>query len=257
VIDVSKSNVLAAAIFGACLPFIFAAMTMMAVGRAATMMIVEVRRQIKELNLLTDPSAVPQYQECVAISTQASIYEMIIPGVLAIISPLFIGFLLGPEALGGMLVGGITCGFMLAVYMANAGGAWDNAKKYVEAGNLVVGGKVVQKSGEDGIHAATVTGDTIGDPFKDTSGPALNILIKLMTMISLVFAQGQFRGLKAYKKWWISAIIAAVFLILAFGLTKWMRAKGFGKMPDTGKTMESEQPEESGLLNGTELTQQA
>merc|ERR1719326_157681 len=143
---------------------------MMAVGRAATMMIVEVRRQIKELNLLTDPDPQPDYTRCVAISTQASVFEMIIPGVLAICAPLFLGFLLGPEALGGMLVGGITCGFMLAVYMANAGGAWDNAKKWVEAGELVVAGVPVRKGSE--IHAATVTGDTIGDPFKDTSGPS-------------------------------------------------------------------------------------
>merc|ERR1719319_669976 len=129
---------------------------------------------------------------------------MIIPGVLAIIAPLFMGYLLGPEALGGMLVGGITTGFMLAVYMANAGGAWDNAKKWVEAGNLIVNGRVVQKYGKDGIHAATVAGDTIGDPFKDTSGPALNILMKLMTMISLVFAKNQFSGIKPYEKWWIA-----------------------------------------------------
>merc|ERR1712176_264110 len=229
-IDVSEPHVLAGAIFGACLPFIFAAMTMMAVGRAATMMIVEVRRQIREYDLLGD-NPKPDYTRCVAISTQASVYEMIIPGVLAIIAPLFIGFLLGPEALGGMLVGGITTGFMLAVYMANAGGAWDNAKKWVEAGNLVVQGKVVQKNGKDGIHAATVTGDTIGDPFKDTSGPALNILMKLMTMISLVFAEKQFAGIEPYEKWWVSLIIGILFMIMTVGLTLWMRAQGFGKMP--------------------------
>merc|ERR1712173_178252 len=229
-IDVSQPHTLAGAMFGACLPFIFAALTMMAVGRAATMMIVEGRRQIKEYDLLGD-NPKPDYTRCVAISTQASIYEMIIPGVLAIIAPLFIGFLLGAEALGGMLVGGITCGFMLAVYMANAGGAWDNAKKWVEAGNLVINGKVVEKHGKDGIHAATVAGDTIGDPFKDTSGPALNILMKLMTMISLVFAEKQFKGIKEYEKWWISLIIAILFMILAVGLTLWMRKQGFGKMP--------------------------
>merc|ERR1719384_630297 len=142
-------------------------------------MIEEVRRQIKLYDLLSDDPKVPDYDRCIEISTNASVMEMIIPGLLAVASPLFIGYLLGPEALGGMLVGGITCGFMLAVYMANSGGAWDNAKKYVEAGNLIVNGKVVQKNGKDGIHAATVTGDTIGDPFKDTSGPALNILMKL------------------------------------------------------------------------------
>jgi len=243
-IDVSEPHVLAGALFGACLPFIFAAMTMMAVGRAATMMIVEVRRQIKELNLLTDPDPKPDYTKCVAISTQASVYEMIIPGVLAICAPLFLGFLLGPEALGGMLVGGICCGFMLAVYMANAGGAWDNAKKWVEAGNLIVNGRVVQKHGKDGIHAATVAGDTIGDPFKDTSGPALNILMKLMTMISLVFAKNQFNGLKIYEKWWIALIIGVSFMVLATGLTLWMRAQGFGKMP----SIPVADDEENGLL---------
>jgi len=230
-IDVSKSEVLAGAIFGACLPFIFAAMTMMAVGRAATMMIVEVRRQIKELDLLGDNPKVPEYSKCVAISTQASVYEMIIPGVLAIVAPLFIGYLLGAEALGGLLVGGICSGFMLAVYMANAGGAWDNAKKWVEGGQMKVNGKVVKKG--SAIHDATVTGDTIGDPFKDTSGPSLNILMKLMTMISLVFASKQFKNVGPYdpNKWYIAVIIAILFVILATSLTFWMRSQGFGKTP--------------------------
>jgi len=232
VIDVSRSEVLAGAIFGACLPFIFAAMTMMAVGRAATMMIVEVRRQIKELHLLSEDDAIrqaPDYNRCVAISTEASVLEMIIPGVLAIVAPLFIGYLLGAEALGGMLVGGICCGFMLAVYMANAGGAWDNAKKWVEGGNMFVGGVKVKKG--TAIHDATVTGDTIGDPFKDTSGPSLNILMKLMTMISLVFASKQFKDLEAYDKWYVALVIAVLFIILATSLTMYMRAKGFGKTP--------------------------
>jgi len=233
-IDVSRSEVLAGAIFGACLPFIFAALTMMAVGRAATMMIVEVRRQIKELNLLSDDPALrkdPDYTRCVAISTRASVFEMIIPGILAIVAPLFIGYLLGAEALGGMLVGGICCGFMLAIYMANAGGAWDNAKKWVEGGNMMVGGVKVVK-GTD-IHSATVTGDTIGDPFKDTSGPSLNILMKLMTMISLVFAKKQFYQLEAYNadKWYYAVIIAVIFIVIAVTLTLWMRSQGFGKTP--------------------------
>jgi len=220
---------------------------MMAVGRAATMMIVEVRRQIKELGLLNEANpGTPEYEKCVAISTEASVYEMIIPGVLAIVAPLFVGFLLGPEALGGMLVGGITCGFMLAVYMANAGGAWDNAKKWVEAGNLEVNGVKVIKNGDDGIHAATVTGDTIGDPFKDTSGPSLNILMKLMTMISLVFAKEQFAGLEKYDKWWVSLITGVLFLALTVGLTMWMRSKGMGKMPPMPAKSADE---ENGLLN--------
>merc|ERR1719419_1293696 len=233
-IDVSRSEVLAGAIFGACLPFIFAALTMMAVGRAATMMIVEVRRQIKELHLLSDDPDVrkePDYTRCVAISTRASVFEMIIPGVLAIAAPLFVGYLLGAEALGGMLVGGICCGFMLAVYMANAGGAWDNAKKWVEGGNMIVSGVKVIKVTD--IHSATVTGDTIGDPFKDTSGPSLNILMKLMIMISLVFASKQFYQLKPYDpdKWFIAVIIAAIFTVIAVCLTLWMRSQGFGKTP--------------------------
>merc|ERR1712178_316632 len=138
--------------------------------------------------------------------------EMIIPGLLSIASPLFVGYLLGPEALGGMLVGGITCGFMLAVYMANSGGAWDNAKKWVEAGEFKYEGVVVKKGTP--IHAAVVSGDTIGDPFKDTSGPSLNILMKLMTMISLVFAPEAFKGLKVYEMWWVATIIMVVFLII-------------------------------------------
>merc|ERR1712142_1066304 len=161
-----------------------------------------------------------------------------------------IGYLLGAEALGGMLVGGICCGFMLAIYMANAGGAWDNAKKWVEGGNMIVSGVKVIK-GTD-IHSATVTGDTIGDPFKDTSGPSLNILMKLMTMISLVFANKQFYQLKPYDpdKWYIAVIIAVFFALLATCLTCWMRKKGFGKTPkelnvlavDEVETQEEQQP---------------
>merc|ERR1719436_1324610 len=166
VIDVTESSVLSAAIFGACLPYIFAALTMMAVGRAATMMIGEVRKQFEERNLLgkrAGPIGKPDYKECVDISTKASLWEMIIPGTLAVCAPLIIGFFLGAEALGGMLVGGITSGFMLAVYMANAGGAWDNAKKFIEAGGLGEG-----KGKKSSNHKAAVVGDTVGDPFKDT-----------------------------------------------------------------------------------------
>merc|ERR1712014_201674 len=202
---------------------------MMAVGRAATMMIEEVRRQIKVYDLLSDDPKVPDYDKCIEISTNASVMEMIIPGLLAVASPLFIGYLLGPEALGGMLVGGITCGFMLAVYMANSGGAWDNAKKYVEAGLLLdEHGKPIKKGTP--IHAAVVSGDTIGDPFKDTSGPSLNILMKLMTMISLVFAKDQFNGKEKFDDWYIALIIGIVFMIVAVVLTKYMRAQGFGKL---------------------------
>jgi len=229
-VDVSQSEVLAATIFGACLPFIFAAMTMLAVGRAATMMIQEVRRQIKQYGLLTENPQTPDYNRCIAISTEASVVEMIIPGLLAVVSPLFIGYLLGPEALGGLLVGGITCGFMLAVYMANSGGAWDNAKKYVEAGLLTLPGAKEPVGKGTEIHAAVVTGDTIGDPFKDTSGPSLNILMKLMTMISLVFAKDQFKGKDTWDKWYIAVIIAVVFMLITVPLTLWMRKQGFGKL---------------------------
>merc|ERR550525_1557475 len=176
-------------------------------------MIGEVRDQFKKENLLgkdkTKPIGRPDYKKCVDISTRASLFEMIIPGTAAIVSPLAVGFLLGAEALGGLLVGGITSGFMLAVFMSNAGGAWDNAKKYVKAGSL---GQGKGKRSEN--HKAVVVGDTIGDPFKDTSGPALNILIKLMTMISLVFVKSVFRGNKAWdtdSPWWVGLIILAVF----------------------------------------------
>jgi len=249
VIDVTSSSVLSAAIFGACLPYIFAAMTMMAVGRAATMMIGEVRKQFEERNLLGKrPGAIgrPDYKRCVDISTKASLWEMIIPGTLAVCAPLIIGFFLGAEALGGMLVGGITSGFMLAVYMANAGGAWDNAKKFIEAGGLGEG-----KGKKSSNHKAAVVGDTVGDPFKDTSGPALNILIKLMTMISLVFGKAVFadKGEFEADRWWIGLIITVAFCVMAGGLTMLMRHWNFGKIPEMDKKTEVE------LSNkGTEAT---
>lgn len=232
-IDVTKSAVLASAIFGACLPYLFAAMTMMAVGRAATMMIGEVRKQFEEENLLGKrPGRIgkPNYARCVDISTQASLWEMIIPGTLAVCAPLINGFFLGAEALGGMLVGGITSGFMLAVYMANSGGAWDNAKKYIEAGGLGEG-----KGKKSSNHKAAVVGDTVGDPFKDTSGPALNILIKLMTMISLVFGKNVFAGQGEFEsdRWWIGLIITVTFLVGATGLTLLMRKWNFGRIPES------------------------
>merc|ERR1719420_2749839 len=239
-IDVTKSAVLAAAILGACLPYIFAALTMMAVGRAATMMIGEVRHQFETLNLLgkrPGPIGRPDYKRCVDISTKASLWEMIIPGTLAVCAPLAIGFFLGAEALGGMLVGGITSGFMLAVYMANAGGAWDNAKKFIEAGGLGEG-----KGKKSSNHKAAVVGDTVGDPFKDTSGPALNILIKLMTMISLVFGKNVFEGEGEFEsdKWYIGLIIFIAFMAGAIGLTMLMRKWGFGRIPESSETADVE-----------------
>ena len=180
IIDVSVPNVFIGLLIGAMLPFLFCSITMMAVGKAAYSIVHEVRRQFKEITGLMEGTADPDYASCIAISTHSALREMIVPGVLAVAAPLTVGIVLGPEALGGLLVGSLASGFLLAITMANAGGAWDNAKKYVEQGHL--GGK-----GSD-AHKATVVGDTVGDPFKDTSGPSLNILIKLMSMVALVFA---------------------------------------------------------------------
>ena len=167
-------------LIGSMLPFLFSALTMMAVGKAAHEIVVEVRRQFKEIPGLMEGTGKPDYKACVGISTESALREMIIPGSLAVVVPLVVGFVLGKEALAGLLIGTTGSGFLLAVMMANAGGAWDNAKKYIEKGEY--GGK-----GSD-AHKAAVVGDTVGDPFKDTSGPSLNILIKLMSIVSLVFA---------------------------------------------------------------------
>jgi K(+)-stimulated pyrophosphate-energized sodium pump len=165
---------------GGMLPFLFSALTMEAVGRAAGSMVEEVRRQFREIPGLMEGTGTPDYTRCVSISTASALREMIVPGVMAVTVPLLVGFVLGKEALGGTLAGALVTGVLMAIFMANAGGAWDNAKKFVEAGNL--GGKGSE------AHKATVVGDTVGDPFKDTSGPSLNILIKLMSIVSLVFA---------------------------------------------------------------------
>ena len=180
-LDIGNVEVFIGLFLGAMLPFVFAALTIDAVGRAAAAMIEEVRRQFREIPGLREgkEGVKPDSARCVAISTEASLKEMVIPGGLAIIVPLVIGFI-DVNALGGFLAGSLVSGFALAIYMSNAGGAWDNAKKYIEAGNH--GGK-----GSD-AHAAAVIGDTVGDPFKDTSGPAMNILIKVMTIVSLIFA---------------------------------------------------------------------
>ena len=178
--DLLNVNVMMGLIVGSIMPFLFSALTMQAVGRAANAMIQEVRRQFREIEGLMEGTAPADYARAVDISTRGAMREMVLPGVLAIIAPVAVGAILGAEALGGLLVGAIATGFLLAIMMANAGGAWDNAKKWVEKGNH--GGK-----GSD-QHAAVVVGDTVGDPFKDTSGPALNILIKLMSIVALVFA---------------------------------------------------------------------
>lgn len=166
-------------ILGGMLPFIFCSMTMSSVGKAAGKIVVEVRRQFKQIKGLMSGKAKPKYARCVEIATKAAQKEMIMPTLLAIASPIIVGLLLGPEAVGGLLIGTLVTGFVIAVFMANAGGAWDNAKKYIEEGNF--GGKGSEQ------HKAAVVGDTVGDPFKDTSGPSLNILIKLMSVVSLVF----------------------------------------------------------------------
>ena len=165
---------------GAMLPFLFSAMTMNSVGKAANQMIEEVRRQFREDKGIMEGTSKPDYANCVDISTMAALKEMVVPGIMAIIAPLAVGLILGPAALGGMLGGALSSGVLLAIMMANAGGAWDNAKKYIEEGHF--GGK-----GSD-PHKAAVVGDTVGDPFKDTSGPSINILIKLMTIVAVVFA---------------------------------------------------------------------
>lgn len=165
---------------GAMLPFLFSAMTMNSVGKAANQMIEEVRRQFRENKGIMEGTVKPDYARCVDISTGAALKEMVIPGLMAIIAPLAVGIVLGTEALGGMLAGALSAGVLLAIMMANAGGAWDNAKKFIEAGNY--GGKGSEP------HRAAVVGDTVGDPFKDTSGPSINILIKLMTIVAVVFA---------------------------------------------------------------------
>ena len=180
VFDLRDTNVLMGLMLGSMMPFLFAALTMQAVGRAANAMVTEVRRQFREIAGLLEGTAPADYARAVDISTRGAMREMVLPGVLAVIAPIAVGAILGPEALGGLLIGSIATGFLLAIMMANAGGAWDNAKKYIEAGHM--GGKGSQQ------HAAAVVGDTVGDPFKDTSGPSLNILIKLMSIVALVFA---------------------------------------------------------------------
>ena len=181
VFNLLDADVMIGLIIGGMLPFLFSALTMKAVGDAANAMIEEVRRQFREIPGLREgvPGVKPDAARAVDISTRGALRAMILPGLIAVIAPILVGAWLGGETLGGMLMGAIATGFLLAIFMANAGGAWDNAKKYVELGNY--GGK-----GSD-AHAAAVTGDTVGDPLKDTSGPSLNILLKLMAIVSLIF----------------------------------------------------------------------
>jgi H(+)-translocating pyrophosphatase len=225
--DVADPIVLGGILFGSVLPLVFAALTMLSVRKAATSIILEVRRQFQANPRLLEEDYEgtgkdgPDYERCIAISTQTSVNEMILPGGLAILSPLFIGFLVGPKCLAGALAGAIGTGFMMAVMMSNAGGAWDNAKKYVE-----LDAEAKKKYGGKGtdVHKACVVGDTVGDPFKDTSGPALNILIKLMSMVSLVFAP--LMKTKDWETWYVGLIIGIVIIVLCVSIYFWIW-KGF------------------------------
>ena len=179
-VDLMNPTVLVGVFIGAMMSFLFCGLTMNAVGRAAQKMVAEVRRQFREIKGILTKEAVPDYARCVEISTRGAQHEMLFPSLIAIIVPVVVGLVLGVAGVMGLLIGGLGSGFVLAIFMANSGGAWDNAKKYVEEGNL--GGKNSE------CHKATVVGDTVGDPFKDTSGPSLNILVKLMSMVSIVMA---------------------------------------------------------------------
>ena len=179
-IDILNPKVIVGLFIGGMLPFLFSALTMESVSKAAYQMIEEVRRQFRTISGIMEGTGKPDYKSCVAISTTAALKEMLVPGVMAVAAPLVVGILLGTDALGGLLAGSLVTGVLMAIFMSNAGGAWDNAKKYIEEGNH--GGKGSE------AHKAAVVGDTVGDPFKDTSGPSINILIKLMTIVSLVFA---------------------------------------------------------------------
>jgi K(+)-stimulated pyrophosphate-energized sodium pump len=178
-ISLTEPAVMIGLLIGGMLPFLFSSFAMTAVGKAAFEMIEEVRRQFKNIKGLMQGKAEADYTTCVDIATKAALKQMIAPGLLAVLAPLLIGFVLGVEALGGMLAGALVSGVLMAIFMANAGGAWDNAKKWIESGKL--GGKGSY------AHKAAVVGDTVGDPFKDTAGPSINILIKLMSIVALVF----------------------------------------------------------------------
>ncbi|WP_304342750.1 sodium-translocating pyrophosphatase [Chryseobacterium koreense] len=184
-IDIYRADVLAGLFIGGMIPFIFSSLAITAVGKAAMAMVEEVRRQFREIPGILEGKAVPEYEKCVAISTDASIKKMLLPGAIAIVSPLLVGFIFGPEVLGGFLAGATVSGVLMGMFQNNAGGAWDNAKKSFEKG-VDISGKTYFKGSDP--HKASVTGDTVGDPFKDTSGPSMNILIKLMSIVSLVIA---------------------------------------------------------------------
>jgi K(+)-stimulated pyrophosphate-energized sodium pump len=184
-IDIYKADVLSMLFVGGMIPFIFSSLAIRAVGEAAMAMVEEVRRQFRTIPGIMEGTGKPEYDKCVAISTEASLKKMVLPGAIALCAPLLVGFLAGPEALGGMLAGATVSGVLMGMFQNNAGGAWDNAKKSFENGVEINGEKFYKKSEP---HKASVTGDTVGDPFKDTSGPSMNILIKLMSIVALVIA---------------------------------------------------------------------
>lgn len=223
-IDLLDAYPIVGCLIGALLPYVFGAMTMLAVNRAAQRMIWEVRRQFKEKPGILTRTEKPDYNRCVRISTESSLREMILPGGLAILTPLVVGYLLGSRTLTGMLVGALCSGYLLGVLMSNAGGAWDNAKKWVEGDNL---GKHNGKKSE--CHKAAVTGDTVGDPFKDTSGPSLNILIKLMTRFAFVLAPTF--ALEPFSNQESQLIIGIIILVISALFAFW--ASKFGKGDDT------------------------
>jgi len=270
-VSVEDPVVLGGMLLGSTLPFLFAALTMLSVGKAAEAMIIEVRRQFAEYPELKTatatgwkcPPGVPEYEKCVAISTQAAIVEMFVPGIVAIFAPPACGYLLGSKALVGMLVGALVTGILLAITMANAGGAWDNAKKYVEKGGLGEG-----KGKGTMYHDAVVVGDTVGDPFKDTSGPALNILIKMMSLISLVLAPS-FRNTNATGNafgdgWFVGliviilvGIVILVYLKLTEETTIDLGAVGKDKAPSAAATVDEPKAEDASKseeTSGVEMT---
>jgi len=227
-VDVLDKVVLPGVLFGAMLPFVFAALTMLSVGRAAESVMWECRDQLNRK--FFPPNEKLDAQKCVRICSHSSLREMVPPGTLAVVVPVVIGMALGPKGLLGLLLGAISSGFLLAVMMSNAGGAWDNAKKWVEKGGL---GK--DKGKHSLQHKATVVGDTVGDPFKDTSGPSLNILIKLMSIVSLVIApilvkkdeNGNEIPKSDWEDWWAALIIIAVLMIFAWIYKVFMSKYGY------------------------------
>merc|ERR1711968_366652 len=228
-IDLADPVVFAGLLFGAMLPFLFAAFTMLSVRKAAGSIIEEVRRQFHEIKGLMEGTAQAEHEKCVRICTACSVEEMILPGSYAVLAPLFVGFLIGPACLAGMLGGAIASGAMLAIMMSNAGGAWDNSKKYIEIEGMC-GGKGTE------THKACVVGDTVGDPFKDTSGPALNILIKLMSVIALTIAP-----LIAGNENWENFYFGIIPLVIGIFVTYYYYAnyketenKDYSKAPTTG-----------------------